>query len=131
VGISALMPIRSYTPNAKDRDPEDPFQVQGDSVTPTMDTTFKAPTSAFRLFFTIYPDASISAKPVVEIEITKDGRTMETAPMELPAVDVQGRIAYLMTIPGESIRTGAYEIRATATQGSTSAVLSTTIRFEE
>jgi hypothetical protein len=132
VAISALIPVRWYTPDAKDLEPEDPFQVEGGSVTPTMDATIKkAPNSPFRLFFTIYPDASISAKPIVEVEITKDGMTVETAPMELPRADALGRVPYLMTIPAKAIRAGSYEIRATVTQGSTSAVSSTTIRFEE
>jgi hypothetical protein len=132
VALSPLIPVRWYTPNTKDLQPEDPFQVQGGSVTPTMDTTLKKfPDLPFRLFFTIYPDASISAKPIVEVEITKDGATVETAPMELPPADKQGRVPYMMTIPAKAIRTGSYEIRATVTQGSTSAVSSTTIRFEE
>ena len=132
VALSALMPVRWFTPDTRDLEPEDPFQVEGGSVTPTMDTTIKmVPNQPFRLFFTIYPDASISAKPMVEVGITKDGATVETAPMELPAADKQGRVPYLMTIPATAIRAGTYEIRATVTQGSTSAVSSTTIRFEE
>ena len=132
VGISALLPIRSYVPNSKDLDSEDPFQVEGDSLTPTMDTTIKrVPNSPFRLFFTVYPDPSIDSRPMVAIEITKDGKTMDTAPMQLPAADALGRIPYLMTIPAESIHSGSYQIRATVTQGSASAVSSTTIQFQE
>jgi len=132
VGISALIPIRSYTPGAKDLDPGDPFQIEGGSVTPTMDTTFKKlPNFAFRLFLTIYPDASNSAKPIVKVEITKDGATMETDPMALPPADALGRIPYMMTIPAGAVRAGSYQIRATVTQGSTSAVSSTAIRIEE
>src|SRR6202046_1622331 len=64
VGISALMPMRSYTPNAKGLDPNDPFQFDGGSVTPTLDIAVKkAPNSALRLFFTVYQDAAIAAKP--------------------------------------------------------------------
>jgi len=132
VAISPMIPVRWYTPDAKDLEPEDPFQVEGGSVTPSMDATIKMlPNSPFRLFFTIYPDASISAKPVVEVEITKDGATVETAPMELPRADALGRVPYLMTIPAKAIRAGSYEIRAKVTQGSTSAAASTTIRFEQ
>jgi len=132
VGISALIPVRWFTPNAKDLDPEDPFQVGGGGVTPTMDTDFKMiSNSGFRLFFTVYPDPSISARPMVEIDFIKDGKVSETAPMELSPADSRGRIPYLMTVPAEAIRPGAYEIRATVTQGSTSAVATTTIRFEQ
>jgi len=132
VGISPLIPVRSYIPGAKDLDPGDPFQVEGGSVTPTLDTTFKKlPNFAFRLFLTVYPDPSISGKPIVKVEITKDGAIMETDPMVLPPADALGRIPYLMTIPAGAIRAGSYQIRATVTQGSTSAMSSTSIRIEE
>jgi len=132
VGISALLPMRSYTPNAKGLDPNDPFQFQGGSVTPTMDTAVKkAPNSALRLFFTVYQDAAISAKPTVEVEFLQNGKSLTKVPMQLPAADAQNRIPYLMTIPAEAIPAGSYEVRATAKQGATSAVSSTTIRFEQ
>jgi hypothetical protein len=51
--------------------------------------------------------------------------------MQLPAADTQNRIPYLMTIPAEAVPAGTYEVRATARQGSSSAVSSTTIRFEQ
>ena len=41
VAISSLTPMRSYTPNVKGLDPNDAFQFQGGSVTPTMDLTVK------------------------------------------------------------------------------------------
>jgi VWFA-related protein len=132
VGISGLLPMRSYTPNVKGLDPNEPFQFQGGSLTPTMDLAIKkVPNSALRLFFTVYPDASLSAKPIVEIEFMQNGKTLQKVPMELPAPDGQGRIPYLMTIPAEAIPAGSYDIRATAKQGSTSAVSTTSIRFEE
>jgi hypothetical protein len=132
VGISTLMPIRSYTPNAKDLDPNDPFQFQGGSVTPTIDMAVqKAPNSVLRLFFTVYQDPAISVKPTVEIEFLQDGKSLTKVPMELPAADAQNRIPYVMTIPAEAIPAGSYEVRATARQGSASAVSSTMIRFEQ
>ena len=132
VGISSLLPMRSYTPNAKGLDPDDPFQFQGGSLTPTMDTVIKkAPNSVLRLFFTVYQDATISAKPTVEIEFMQDGKTLQKVPMDLPAADAQGRIPYLMTIPAAAIPDGKYQIRATAKQGSTSAASSTNVQFEQ
>jgi len=132
VGISTLMPMRSYTPNAKGLDPNDPFQFDGGSVTPTLDIAVKkAPNSALRLFFTVYQDAAIAAKPTVEVEFLQNGKSLTKVPMQLPAADTQNRIPYLMTIPAEAVPAGTYEVRATARQGSSSAVSSTTIRFEQ
>ena len=56
--------------------PNEPFQFQGGSVTPTMDLTVKkGPNAVLRLFFTVYQDASISAAPAVEIEFLQAGKS--------------------------------------------------------
>ncbi|MBS1857430.1 MAG: VWA domain-containing protein [Acidobacteria bacterium] len=131
VGISSLIPMRSYTPNAKALDPDDPFQFQGGGVTPTLDLTVqKAPNSVLRLFFTVYRDPSVAAAPAVEIEFLQGGKSLTKVPMQLPAADAKGRIPYLMTIPASSIPAGNYEIRAIARQGSTSATSATAIQIE-
>ena len=131
VAISSLIPMRSYTPNAKGLDPNDPFQFQGGSVTPTMDLTAKkGPNAVLRLFFTVYRDAAISAAPAVEIEFVQSGKVLTKVPMQLPAADAQGRIPYLMTIPAESIPSGSYEVRATARQAASAASSSTMILIE-
>jgi VWFA-related protein len=132
VGISGLLPMRSYTPNVKGLDPDEPFQFQGGSLTPTMDMTVKkVPNAVLRLFFTVYQDGATAGKPTVEIEFMQNGQTLQKVPMELPAADAQGRIPYLMTIPAAAIPDGSYEIRATAKQGNTSAVSSAKIVFEQ
>ena len=131
VAISSLTPMRSYTPNAKGLDPNDPFQFQGGSITPTMDLTVKkGPNAVLRLFFTVYQDASIAAAPAVEIEFLQAGKSLTKVPMQLPAADAQGRIPYLMTIPAESIPSGSYEVRATARQGATVASAATMILID-
>jgi VWFA-related protein len=131
VAISSLIPMRSYTPNAKGLDPNDAFQFQGGSVTPTMDLRVKkVPNAVLRLFFTVYRDAAISAAPAVEIEFLQSGKVLTKVPMQLPAADAQGRIPYLMTIPAESIPSGSYEVRATARQAASAASSSTMIVIE-
>lgn len=131
VAISSLTPMRSYTANAKGLDPNEPFQFQGGSVTPTMDTVVKkGPNAVLRLFFTVYPDTSGAAAPVVEIEFLKEGKSLTKVPMQLPPADAQGRIPYLMTVPTESIPAGHYEVRATARQGASTAGSGTTISIE-
>jgi VWFA-related protein len=132
VGISSLLPIRSGAPSPKGMDPNEPFQFQGNSLTPTLDKVVKkVPNAMLRLFFTVYQDAAISDKPTVDIEFMKNGQTLQKVPMPLPAADAQGRIPYVMTIPAAAIPDGTYDIRATAKQGSTSAVSTTTIKFEQ
>jgi len=131
VGISSLVAMRAYTANVKGLDANDPFQYQGGSITPTLDTSVKRdPNAALRLFFIVYQDSSLAGKPAVEIEFRQGEKSLTRIPMELPAADAQGRIPYPMTIPAASIPPGLYEIRAVAKQGSSSALVTTTVRID-
>jgi hypothetical protein len=131
VGISSLTAVRSYTPNAKGLDPNEPFQFQGGSITPTLSTSVqRVENSALRLFFIVYQEPSISAKPSVEIEFTQNGKSLTKVPMPLPAADAQGRIPYVMTIPAAAIPPGSYEVRAVAKQGDTTSESKTTVKIE-
>jgi len=131
VGISSLVAMRAYTANVKGMDANDPLQYQGGSITPTLDVAVKRdPNAALRLFFLVYQDPSISAKPSVEIEFRQGGKSLTKIPMQLPAADAQGRIPYPMTIPAASIPPGTYQVYAFATQGNSKAESNTTVRVE-
>jgi VWFA-related protein len=130
VGISSLAVMRAYAPNAKPADANDPFQFQGGTVTPTLDPVVKAvPNAMLRLFFTVYQNSSIAAKPSVEVEFLQAGKSLTKVPMQLPAADTQGRIPYVMTIPATGIPPGTYEIRATARQADSTAQSTTTVQI--
>jgi VWFA-related protein len=131
VGISSITAVRSYTPNAKGLDPQEPFQYEGGAITPTLNTSVsRAPDSALRLFLTVYQDAAIAAKPTVEIEFVQNGKTLQKVPLPLPAAGPDGRIPYVMTIPAAAIPPGVYQIRATAKQGDTAAQAITSVKIE-
>jgi VWFA-related protein len=131
VGISSLTMVRSFAPNAKGLDPNEPFQFQGASITPTLDSSIhKAPDAVLRLFFVVYRDPSISSKPTVEIEFLQNGKSLTKVPLPLPEADPQGRIPYVMTVPAASIPPGLYEVRATARQGDTSWETSTSVQID-
>ncbi len=125
VGISSIMQVRSYTPNIKGLDPNEPFQYEGGSITPTLDTNVpKRQDAALRLFVIVYQDLSMLQKPSLDIEFLKNGQSLTKIPMALPDADAEGRIRCVMTIPAAAIPPGGYEIRATARQGGTSATTS-------
>ena len=131
VAISSLTGVRSYTPNAKNMDPNEPFQFQGGLITPTLNTSVpRAEGSALRLFFTVYQDPAITAKPTVEIEFLQNGKSLTKVPMPLPPADAQGRIPYVMTIPANAIPAGQYEVRAVAKQGDSSSQTKTQVKIE-
>ena len=123
--------MRSYAPNAKGLDPNDPFQFEGGSITPTLNASIRrSPDAALRLFFTVYPELSIAAKPTVEIEFLQNGKTLTKVPMPLPPPDAQGKIPYVMTIPAAAIPPGIYQVHATARQGGTESQSSIAVQIE-
>jgi VWFA-related protein len=131
VAISSIVQMRSYTPNAKGLDANEPFQFQGGSITPTLSPVVpKTADSMLRLFFTIYQDPAIAAKATVEMEFLQNGKSLQKAPLPLPAADAQGRIPYVMTIAASAIPVGNYEVRAIAKQGDTSASNQISIKIE-
>jgi VWFA-related protein len=131
VRISSLTSVRSYTPNVKGLDPNEPFQFQGGSITPTLNNNVpRAENSVLRLFFVVYQDHSIAAKPTVEIEFLQNGKSLTKVPMQLPDADAQGRIPYVMTVPAAAIPPGVYQVRAAAKQGDTESVSQTDVQIE-
>lgn len=131
VAISSLAAVRSYTPNAKGLDPNEPFQFQGALITPTLNNSVpRAQNSNLQLFFVVYPDPAVSAKAAVEVEFVQNGKSLTKVPMPLPDADAQGRIPYVMTIPAAAIPPGVYEVRATARQGNTESSAQTDVKIE-
>jgi VWFA-related protein len=131
VAISSLTFVRSYTPDVKGLDPNEPFQFQGGRITPTLNNAVpRTEGSALRMFFTVYIDAAVSAKPAVEVEFLQNGKSLTKVPMPLPDPDKNGKIPYVMTIPASAIPAGEYEVRAVAKQGDTSSQSETRVRIE-
>jgi VWFA-related protein len=132
VAISSVSIMRSFAPNTRPSDPNDPFRFQGGLITPTLDTTIrKEANGALRLFFTVYQAVGTPTKPTVEAEILQSGRSLTKVPLQLPDADPQGHIPYLMTIPTASIPPGAYDVHVVARQAESSAQTTTTIRIEQ
>jgi VWFA-related protein len=131
VAISSLTSVRSYTPDAKGLDPNDPFQFQGGKITPTLNSSVaRTEGSALRLFFTVYPDSKVAVKPTVEVEFLQGGKSLQKVPMPLPDADRNGRIPFVMTIPAAAIPAGDYEVRAVVKQGGSSSQTETGVRIE-
>ena len=122
VAMSNIDLVRRYEPNAQGLDPADPFQFQGGRITPTLTTNVAGGKGAMlTMFFIVYPDPAIAAKPEITLEYIKDGMVVGKGQIPLPAADAQGRIPYVMSSSAEAMPQGTYEIHATVIQGGTSA----------
>ncbi|HLY15793.1 MAG TPA: VWA domain-containing protein [Bryobacteraceae bacterium] len=131
VGISGISLVRSYQPNVKDLDANDPFQFQGGRVTPTLSPTIKAePGAMLNLFFVVYPDPGVKAKPSLAIEYLREGQVVGQGNVDLPAPDAQGRIPYIMGSQASGMPPGEYVVHATVKQGDSAAEARTTVKVE-
>ena len=131
VAISSLTQVRNHQPGAKDLDPADPYQYQGGKITPTLaDRIFTAKGAQLSLFFVVYPDPAIKDKPTLTIEYLQGGQSLAKADLPLPPADAFGNYPDVFSSPAETMPPGAYDIKVTVKQGSTTAEATTTITVE-
>ena len=133
VAISSITPVKLYNPNAKPQDPNEPFQYQNGTISPTLlDTlTVANPDATLPLFFTVYPDPSIAAKPTMEIEFLQGGNPLGKLPLPLADADAQGRIQTVFSVPAGKFPAGTFVIHAIAKQGDTTADTQTEITIKK
>lgn len=121
VALSSIAFIRN-TLNAAEGDPNDPFQVQGKRVIPTLAPEVKAGIDpGMSLFFVVAPSAGGAEKPQLAMELIKDGAALAQTAVPLPAADSRGLIPYLFSLPFAKFPPGNYELKMTASQGNTQA----------
>jgi VWFA-related protein len=100
---------------------EDPFRTGAMRVVPNLDLPIsKSANAQMSAYVTIYPDASTRMASVT-FEFTRNGALIGRSTAELPPPDDTGRIKYVASFPTETFAPGNYELRAVATQGTTSA----------
>jgi VWFA-related protein len=122
LALSSVSVVRSFQPNAKDLNPDEPYQFQGGRITPTLNTTMKAVKGAqMALFFTVYPNATAADPPQAVVQYIKDGTVAGSASLELPKA-INGRIPYVLSSPLDAMPPGTYEVKVTVKQGASPAV---------
>ncbi len=101
---------------------EDPLQFQNAKIIPNLgDPISKASSTGLPIYLIVYPSSEISEKPRMELEFLRGGQVVAVSNPQLPAPDVEGRIAYLATVPMDKLEPGRYVIRALVRQGSAAA----------
>lgn len=120
VALSSVMLIQRLEPAKEKADPADPLQVQAEptrayTMVPELDATVAA-TARPQLYFVVYPDKGIAAKPTIQVEFLVNGQLVARSKPQLPTPDATGAIAVPMPAP---LGVGDNEFRVTAFQGDT------------
>jgi VWFA-related protein len=131
VGLSGISIVRRFEPNAVNLDAAEPFQINRGRVTPTLSQSIAGGKgSQVSLFFIVYPDPSIAAKPEAFVEYLLDGKTVGRGDVMLAAPDAQGRIACIMSSAAETMKPGTYEVRVVVKQGESATEERTAVTIE-
>ena len=123
VRLSSLAVIQRLDPApASDQGSQDPLRFQNSEIIPNLGEPIQNGLSAgVPLYFIVYPSAQSNDKLQVDLELSRGGRAIASAPVQLPAPDPTGRICYVGTISTAKLQPGRYQIRALARQGATAA----------
>lgn len=116
--LSSVTPIRDMKPKA-DTSPADPLLMEDRVISPEVNATVdKANTKGLSFYMVIYPDKATADKPVLQMQISKDGQVLGGGAPPLGNPDAQGRIQYVATVPVSQLTAGDYQIRFLVKQGS-------------
>jgi VWFA-related protein len=98
---------------------DNPFRFQTGKIIPNLGEPIRAADGIeLGVYAVVYPAAAITDKPLLILEVLKDGQSIARGQMDLPAPDQQGRIPYIARLPLDNFRTpGSYELRVIARQG--------------
>lgn len=118
IRMSDITLVRSVEQTGEAADAvEDPFRTGTMRLVPNLDLPIsKRTNSQISSYVTVYPDRA-QGVPGLSFEFIRDGVVIGRSAAEPPAADESGRIKYVASFPTQSFAPGAYELRAVATQG--------------
>lgn len=117
LSISSLTLVRKLNKTTGEvSDPDDPFEFQGGKITPELNEAVKGGKgSGIGVYFVVAAQKGQEVK--LSVEFLQDGKVVAKSDLPAPAVDDNGRINYVASLPVESLKAGQYEILAKAFQG--------------
>jgi hypothetical protein len=118
LAMSSVALIRKWRPKEADAAADDPFVMDGKTVTPTLTPRInKSVSTSLPFYFVAYPDAKNDAPLSLTMEFSRDGKVRRVAPVELPKPDAQGRVQYVASAPIAQFDPGNYAVRFIVRQG--------------
>jgi VWFA-related protein len=110
-GMGNIMMIQRIDPADKP-DPDDPLRFAGKHLVPLLADTLHADTP-YMLYFEVYPDRSSMKRLAAQVEVSSDGKVLESKPAKLTWDG--GVWKALVETPAQ---VGSYQVKVTASQGS-------------
>ncbi|MGB9458054.1 MAG: PA14 domain-containing protein [Bryobacteraceae bacterium] len=114
VGLSDLLLVKKLEDVNGPPDATDPLECGGKRALPELAGVVRASAQPF-IYFMVYPDAALDAKPRMEVELSAGGRVVARQTADLPAPNADGAIPMsvaTVTAPG------TYAVKIAIQQGS-------------
>jgi len=96
---------------------DDPFRAGEARIVPWVTEAEVDPAREIGLFFVAYVPAGRAETPQVTLEFLRDAQVVGRAEPELPPPDAEGRIPYVVSLPGGRFAPGRYEVVAELRSG--------------
>ncbi len=115
--ISDVLLVRRMDPASAEPDLSDPLQTVAGKIVPTLEDHFTGGSGGqLAAFLTVYPKPDLP-KPVVYLDLLRDGKLVRRAEPPVPPPGADGAAALIGRISLASLPPGSYELRAAVVQG--------------
>lgn len=116
--VALLQPVGSLIVREEAKEADDPFFLGQEPVMPTLELrTFAAPGAKVEFFTIVYPDRASTDPVTLKLEVRRDDKVVDSAPLPLPAPDERGEIRYAGGMPTHNLAPAEYRLRVHAQQG--------------
>jgi VWFA-related protein len=115
--------VRRLRPSA-DRDLFNPLEPPAGNITPSFDPIF-AKSDVAHFYFVVYPASDAPDKPVTDMTVSRDGKTVAAVRLNLPEPNPDGSYPFLESLPADTLEPGQYDVQVKISQqGQTSLLAS-------
>jgi len=115
--LSDVVIVRKAEPFRAEDDPSEPLQYGNQKVTPNLSGQLPVGSKDVPLFFIAHSDTNAVDVPVLKVQVLKDGKPTEGAPMISQQIRKSRSSSYLASLSLDPPENGQYEVRVSLTQG--------------
>jgi VWFA-related protein len=127
--LSDMVLVRRIEPFHAETDPLEPLWHGNEKVTANLSGEAARDEKHASVFFITHPDPNSSEDATLNIQMMKDGRSLEGMPAAFRRITGKQAASQLATFPITSLPDGSYEMRATLSQGGKTSSTTTSFRL--
>jgi VWFA-related protein len=115
--LSDVVIVRRAEPFRAEDDPSEPLQYGNQKVTANLSGQLSVGIKDVPLFFIAHSDPNAADSPVLNVQVLKDGKPAEGAPMISQQIRKSRSSSYLASLSIDPPQNGQYEVSVSLTQG--------------